>query len=138
MIVQENRSFDSYFGTYPATDGIPAKNKRFTVCIPDPAPVAATGRCRTLAECNGRLCQSPTCRWASSFARHLLECGVAAGEHAVGLRVFVQDAGDFWLMVETRPYTRARAALAAVVWRLGRREEALEHQGEPLRLNPPR
>ncbi len=54
----------------------------------------------------------------------------------MGLRVFVQDAGDFWLMVETRPYTRARAALAAVVWRLGRREEALEHQRELLRLNP--
>jgi phospholipase C len=31
VIMQENRSFDSYFGTYPGADGIP-KN----VCLPDP------------------------------------------------------------------------------------------------------
>ncbi len=37
MIVQENRSFDSYFGTYPGADGIPTTNGRFTVCLPDPA-----------------------------------------------------------------------------------------------------
>ena len=30
MIMQENRSFDSYFGTYPGADGIPAG-----VCVPD-------------------------------------------------------------------------------------------------------
>ena len=26
VITQENRSFDSYFGTYPGADGIPMKN----------------------------------------------------------------------------------------------------------------
>jgi phospholipase C len=31
IIMQENRSFDSYFGTYPGADGIPPG-----VCIPDP------------------------------------------------------------------------------------------------------
>ena len=31
VIMQENRSFDSYFGTYPGADGIPAN-----VCVPDP------------------------------------------------------------------------------------------------------
>jgi phospholipase C len=31
MIMQENRSFDSYFGTYPGADGIPAG-----ICVPDP------------------------------------------------------------------------------------------------------
>ena len=31
MIMQENRSFDSYFGTYPGANGIPAG-----VCEPDP------------------------------------------------------------------------------------------------------
>jgi phospholipase C len=31
VIMQENRSFDSYFGTYPGADGIPAG-----VCMPDP------------------------------------------------------------------------------------------------------
>jgi tetratricopeptide (TPR) repeat protein len=69
-------------------------------------------------------------------ARELLERGVAAGERAVGRRVFVEDAGDFWLIFETRPYMRARAALAATLWRLGRREDAVEHQRVLLRLNP--
>ena len=36
IIMQENRSFDSFFGTYPGADGIPDKNGRFTVCLPDP------------------------------------------------------------------------------------------------------
>ncbi|HVS84379.1 MAG TPA: alkaline phosphatase family protein, partial [Gaiellaceae bacterium] len=41
VIMQENRSFDSYFGTYPGADGIPMKNGEPTVCVPDPA----TGVC---------------------------------------------------------------------------------------------
>jgi phospholipase C len=36
VIMQENRSFDSYFGTYPGADGLPASGGQFTVCIPDP------------------------------------------------------------------------------------------------------
>src|SRR5216684_9311771 len=34
--MQENRSFDSYFGTYPGADGIPMQNGVPTVCVPDP------------------------------------------------------------------------------------------------------
>jgi len=41
IVMQENRSFDSYFGTYPGADGIPAQNGQFTVCVPDPR----TGGC---------------------------------------------------------------------------------------------
>jgi phospholipase C len=37
VITQENRSFDSYFGTFPGADGIPAG-----VCLPDPR----NGGCR--------------------------------------------------------------------------------------------
>jgi phospholipase C len=37
VIMQENRSFDSYFGTYPGADGIPKRNGVPTVCVPDPA-----------------------------------------------------------------------------------------------------
>ena len=37
VIMQENRSFDSYFGTYRGADGFPARNGHFTVCVPDPA-----------------------------------------------------------------------------------------------------
>jgi phospholipase C len=36
MIIQENRSFDSYFGTYPGADGIPMKNGVPTVQVFDP------------------------------------------------------------------------------------------------------
>ncbi len=36
IIMQENRSFDHYFGTYPGADGIPMKNGVPTVCLPDP------------------------------------------------------------------------------------------------------
>ena len=38
IVVQENRSFDEYFGTYPGADGIPRKpSGGFAVCIPDPS-----------------------------------------------------------------------------------------------------
>ncbi|WP_422935464.1 alkaline phosphatase family protein [Sinomonas sp. P47F7] len=37
VIMQENRSFDSYFGTFPGADGIPMHNGVPTVCVPDPA-----------------------------------------------------------------------------------------------------
>ncbi len=41
FIVQENRSFDHYFGTFPGADGIPMQNGRPAVCVPDPI----LGRC---------------------------------------------------------------------------------------------
>lgn len=41
VIMQENRSFDQYFGTYPGADGFPVQNGQFTVCINDPK----TGQC---------------------------------------------------------------------------------------------
>jgi phospholipase C len=34
VVVQENRSFDSYFGTFPGADGIPRAGGRPTVCLP--------------------------------------------------------------------------------------------------------
>jgi phospholipase C len=37
IVMQENRSFDSYFGTYPGVDGIPMHDGVSTVCVPDPA-----------------------------------------------------------------------------------------------------
>ena len=41
IIMQENRSFDSYFGTYPGADGIPMKDGKPAVCAPNPQ----TGAC---------------------------------------------------------------------------------------------
>jgi phospholipase C len=36
VIMQENRSFDSYFGTFPGVDGFPMKNGKIAVCVRDP------------------------------------------------------------------------------------------------------
>jgi phospholipase C len=37
IVMQENRSFDSYFGTYPGADGIPMSHGSPSTCVPDPA-----------------------------------------------------------------------------------------------------
>ena len=37
VIMQENRTYDEYFGMYPGGDGLPRQNGQFTVCVPDPA-----------------------------------------------------------------------------------------------------
>ncbi|UUL77309.1 hypothetical protein NG819_07420 [Pseudarthrobacter sp. Fe7] len=42
IVTQENRSFDSYFGTYPGADGIPMKDGKPAVCVPDPADGGCT------------------------------------------------------------------------------------------------
>jgi phospholipase C len=41
VIMQENRSFDNYFGTYPGVLGFPRQDGKFTVCVNDPK----TGQC---------------------------------------------------------------------------------------------
>ena len=41
VIMQENRSFDSYFGTFPGADGFPSRNGVPTVCSMD----VRTGQC---------------------------------------------------------------------------------------------
>jgi tetratricopeptide (TPR) repeat protein len=61
---------------------------------------------------------------------------VAAGERALGPRVFRDDVGQFWGLLETRPYMRGRRGLAGALWAMGRQEEAIGHLKEMLRLNP--
>jgi phospholipase C len=41
VLMQENRSFDSYFATYPGANGIPMRDGVPTFCVPDPM----TGGC---------------------------------------------------------------------------------------------
>lgn len=69
-------------------------------------------------------------------ALNLFEQGVAAGERAIGPRAFQEDVGKFWGLLETRPYMRAREGLAGVLWSMGRRDEAIQHLTDMLRLNP--
>ncbi len=63
------------------------------------------------------------------------EAGVRAGERAIGEAMFSEEAGHFWLILETRPYMRARGGLAETLWDIGRRQEAIDHYWEMLRLN---
>lgn len=69
-------------------------------------------------------------------ARELYERGVEAGERALGKEAFEDAAGEFWGILETRPYMRARAGLAEVLAVIGERRQAIEHYRELLRLNP--
>jgi hypothetical protein len=69
-------------------------------------------------------------------ALRLYEQGVAAGERALGAEVFERDAGHFWAVLETRPFMRARLGLAHSLWTAGRRDEAVGHLQDLLRLNP--
>jgi tetratricopeptide (TPR) repeat protein len=69
-------------------------------------------------------------------ALRLYEQGVAAGERALGAEAFERDAGHFWGILETRPHMRARLGLAHALWTAGRRDEAVRHLQDMLRLNP--
>src|SRR5262249_47373556 len=69
-------------------------------------------------------------------ALRLYEQGVAAGERALGAEAFERDVGHFWGLLETRPYLRARLGLAHSLWTDGRRDEAVGHLQDMLRLNP--
>jgi tetratricopeptide (TPR) repeat protein len=62
--------------------------------------------------------------------------GVEAGERAIGSAHFADGVGQFWGLIGTRPYMRARLALAETLRTLGRIDEALDHYKELLRLNP--
>jgi phospholipase C len=53
IIEQENRSFDNYFGTYPGADGIPMKNGKPTVCLPNPATKGCTKPYRDVTDIDG-------------------------------------------------------------------------------------
>ena len=65
LIMQENRSFDSYFGTYPGADGIPglAGNPGPLPCVPNPQKGAGRKRGRHRHRHNGalRIPTGPSC-----------------------------------------------------------------------------
>jgi tetratricopeptide (TPR) repeat protein len=104
----------------------------------------ATGRLR-IKLARRALAVSPDCAdaWvtlgdAAASPEAALECyerGVEAGARALG-PAFESHAGHFWGELATRPYMRARLALAGVLQALGRDEDATAHYREMLRLNP--
>lgn len=72
---------------------------------------------------------------SDEIRREYLMRAVCAGELAIGESRFAQDRGEFWLVLETRPYMRARHALAEDFWFSGARQEAINHLREMLELN---
>jgi tetratricopeptide (TPR) repeat protein len=66
----------------------------------------------------------------------LLRRAVEAGVKKLGEEIFTQHAGAFWLLLDTRPYMRARKELALALMNLGRYEEAAVEFRDMLRLNP--
>jgi tetratricopeptide (TPR) repeat protein len=69
-------------------------------------------------------------------ALELFSKAYEAGRRALDPAIFSEEAGNFWAVMETRPYMRARLALAECLWDLSRKEEALAHLRELMRLNP--
>jgi tetratricopeptide (TPR) repeat protein len=69
-------------------------------------------------------------------ARDYYAEAMTVGAARIGEAVFEEDVGHFWGLVETRPYMRARAGLAEVLWELGETAAAMTHMRDLLRLNP--
>ncbi len=61
---------------------------------------------------------------------------VRRAEKNLGRSFFEENQGDFWAIVETRPYMRARATLVSLLIRTGCSGEAIAHCEEMLQLNP--
>lgn len=62
--------------------------------------------------------------------------GVDAGERALGQKFFLENTGNFWVLLETRPYMRALEGKASCLWKLKRKKESLKAYQEMLHLNP--
>lgn len=66
----------------------------------------------------------------------MLEEAVKAGKRSLTGRDFKEEIGHYWLVLETRPFMRAKCALAVELEKSGRLDEAIIHYSDLLRLNP--
>lgn len=65
-----------------------------------------------------------------------LENAVLCGEKKLGEKFFAEFKGDFWPMVEARPYMRTIKQLAEIQWSLGRRFDAVAQYEKLIDLDP--
>ena len=65
-----------------------------------------------------------------------LQKAVAAGERSLGAKFIAENKGDFWSIIETRPYMRALAQLAGLLRAEGINLNAIRHYENMLALNP--
>lgn len=70
------------------------------------------------------------------LALPMYQAAMQAAERKLGPEVFKEEAGNFWGILETRTYMRARQEFASALAQLGRDEEAAAEFRELLRLNP--
>jgi tetratricopeptide (TPR) repeat protein len=61
---------------------------------------------------------------------------VAIGQEQLGAKEFKELEGHFWVVIETRPYMRARQKLSECLREAGRFDEAIVQYEEMLVLNP--
>jgi tetratricopeptide (TPR) repeat protein len=76
-----------------------------------------------------------TCEDAGDLIAEL-ERAASCGERRLGEEFFAEFMGDFWPMVEARPYMRTIKQLAEVMWEVGRRLDAVELYENLLELDP--
>ncbi len=65
-----------------------------------------------------------------------VEHAASVGENRLGEDFFSEFLGDFWPMVEARPYLRTLKQLAQILWMVGRRFDAVEIYENLLELDP--
>lgn len=65
-----------------------------------------------------------------------LEHAATCGEERLGEDFFAEYMGDFWPLVEARPYMRTIKQLAEALWSVGRRFDAVENYENLLDLDP--
>ncbi|MGH7725313.1 MAG: tetratricopeptide repeat protein [Candidatus Eiseniibacteriota bacterium] len=71
-----------------------------------------------------------------THARAYFEQALAAAERELGPDALTAHRGHFWGLLETRPYMRARRALADLQWNQGEFDSAIAHWTVMLELNP--
>jgi len=75
----------------------------------------------------------------SSSPEEALECyrkGMEAGQRHLGRKFFRENKGMFWIIIETRPFMRAKFGYAHTLHKSGRHKEAIREYKELLELNP--
>jgi len=68
-------------------------------------------------------------------SKEFYRLGMEAGRRALGEKIFKEDSGYFWGLLETRPYMRSRAGLMNCLWDEGSHDEAIGHARALLQLN---
>lgn len=112
------------FEAYEAPDGDAALELAEKALAADPECVdALTIKAFLTCEDAGELIQA-------------LEHAATCGENRLGEEFFAEFMGDFWPMVEARPYLRTIKQLAEVLWAVGRRFDAVDNYINLLDLDP--